>query len=343
VRACCHFLALFFAASLASASPSARLVYVRAPEATACPGEDVFRKAVATRLGYDPFFPTAQKTVIVRIDRSMKGLAGNLQIVDNDGSLRGERDLGVQGDNCGELVTSLALAVSIAIDDLDERAKDPPAAPEPMVPTQPEPAPAPPTPPRAPAVDLVWMRVNLPDESAFRMHGTIGGGPTLYAGTSDGAALGIALAGTLWATLADTPWNLGLRLEGRAELPVQAQLVGVIPLATSNATATTQLFAAGLSLCASVKLPFACLGASVGRLHSETAGIAAPKQDSIPTFALVARLGAQVPVTRMVYLAPTVEGQLSPLPPSVFINGSKTLSLPMFSGGIAMHLGVHIP
>lgn len=57
----------------ASASPSARLLYVRNVGAEGCPDESALRKSVAARLGYDPFFPWATTTVLATIDRA--GLA----------------------------------------------------------------------------------------------------------------------------------------------------------------------------------------------------------------------------------------------------------------------------
>jgi hypothetical protein len=342
VRVLYPFLTASLLAGSALASPSARLVYVRAPEANACPDEEGFRKAVAARLGYDPFFPAAQKTVIARINRGAKGYAGSLQIVDSTGALRGERELGVQGENCGELVTSLALAVSIAIDDLDESAQEqPPAAPS----TPTEPARVPEPEPATPVIERPPVRTvtRRPDEATAHWSGALGGGPAVYAGTSEGTAFGFALAGTLWMTPADARWKLGARLEGRAELPVQTKLPGVVPVPTGTATATTQLVATGLSLCASLSLPFACVGAAVGRLRSETAGIAEPKVDSIATLAVTARLGVQVPLGRVFFLAPTLEGQVSPKPPSIFVNGSSALTLTVLAGGVSLHVGGQIP
>ncbi|HSO36473.1 MAG TPA: hypothetical protein VLT33_28300, partial [Labilithrix sp.] len=123
--------ALATAARTALASPSAKLVYVRGSGAEACPGEAELRKAVAARIGYDPFFPAAQKTVIAQVTRSPSGYRGKVQIVGDDGNVRGERELASKGDDCAELVSTMALAVSIALDDLDEAppAPAPDAAP----------------------------------------------------------------------------------------------------------------------------------------------------------------------------------------------------------------------
>src|SRR5262245_35159385 len=113
-------LTALLVARIAGASPSAKLVYVRGTGAEACPGEAELRKDVATRLGYDPFFPVAQKTVVAQVSKVAGGYRGRVQIVADDGKLRGERELATKGQDCRELVHALALAVSVALDDLDE-------------------------------------------------------------------------------------------------------------------------------------------------------------------------------------------------------------------------------
>ena len=87
---------------------------MRGPGAEACPGDAELRKAVATRIGYDSFFPAAQKTVIAQVARGGRGYSERVQIIGDDGNMRGERQLASKGDDCAELVSTMALAVSIA-------------------------------------------------------------------------------------------------------------------------------------------------------------------------------------------------------------------------------------
>src|SRR4051794_27128190 len=93
--AACVGLALCALTQEARATPSAKLVYVRGSGATTCPDETELRRAVATRLGYDPFFPAASKTVIAQVSRAgtVTGYHGRVQIVGDDGNIRGEREL----------------------------------------------------------------------------------------------------------------------------------------------------------------------------------------------------------------------------------------------------------
>ena len=56
-------VALVLSAGSAPAAPSARLVYVRDPDAATCPDEQAVRAAVAARLGFDPFLAYARATM----------------------------------------------------------------------------------------------------------------------------------------------------------------------------------------------------------------------------------------------------------------------------------------
>ena len=91
----------------------ARLMRRRRPSSFTCaaPGPrpaPTSRSAVATRIGYDPFFATASKTVIAQISRAKAGYRGKIQIIGDDGVIRGERKLATRGDDCSELVSTLA-------------------------------------------------------------------------------------------------------------------------------------------------------------------------------------------------------------------------------------------
>ncbi|HVH41670.1 MAG TPA: hypothetical protein VM925_04985, partial [Labilithrix sp.] len=126
-------LGLVFMTNVSSASPSAKLVFARGAETSACPDEAGFRSAVAARVGYDPFFPYAKRTVVTRIDAAAGGrFRARMEVLDESGALLGEKVFVSSQGDCEELVRTLALAVSLAIDVADP----PPLASEPL----PEPA-----------------------------------------------------------------------------------------------------------------------------------------------------------------------------------------------------------
>jgi hypothetical protein len=126
-------------AGRAEAFPSSRLTFSRGSGAELCPDETELRKAVVARLGYDPFFPWADVTILARITSGQGRLVGTVELLDKAGLVKGSRELTAQPSQCGELISSMALAISIAIDpqSLDRGG----AAPAPPEPSEPEPAP----------------------------------------------------------------------------------------------------------------------------------------------------------------------------------------------------------
>lgn len=284
-------LAFVMLAAPAAASPSAKLVYVRGASAERCPGEPELRKAVAVRLGYDPFFPAASKTVIADVTRTEKGHRATVRIVRDDGLVRGERELATTGEDCGELVSALALAISIALDDLDEAPKREAVeeAPRPAPPPAPEPAPAPPPPDRtspAPERGAVSLRLAL--------------GPTLSFASAPATALGGTLSGELCSGM------IGVRADVRADLPAGDAFETPVAGAQRGRVATSLLLGT-VAGCAHLGVGFACAGGGAGRIASETSGLARPASDAAAHVVLDARLGANLEVGSGFFLQPFVD------------------------------------
>ena len=79
--------------TIAFAAPSSRLVYGRGEGAEQCPDELALRRAVAARIGYDPFFPWARVTVTAEVRRIAEKLQGRVTIIDPNGTKKGAREL----------------------------------------------------------------------------------------------------------------------------------------------------------------------------------------------------------------------------------------------------------
>ena len=100
------------------AGAAAKLTYVRGAGAERCAEESELRASVATRVGYDLFFPWARKMVVVQIEAAgPRGYRGQVQIVDERGVVIGQRLLATKSDDCADLTRALALTISIAVDD----------------------------------------------------------------------------------------------------------------------------------------------------------------------------------------------------------------------------------
>lgn len=317
-------LLLVLAAPHAEASPSAKLVYVRGSGAETCPPEADLRKAVAVRLGYDPFFPAASKTVVAQVTRAPKEYRGRVQIVGDDGNVRGEREISTSGDDCSELTSAMALAVSIALDDLDE--PSPVARSEASTP-QTEPA-APvgePSrePPRTPSNEA--PAAAKPAAAASRVELTGSVGPTISIGTAPvvlGADLAVALR---WPRVA-------ARVDVRGELSSSHQM------ATGGEVSTNLGLATG-SLCLRFGLPFACAGGGAGIVWSHTEGITRPASDRAIVPVGVLRVGVQAPLGTRIYLEPSVEMGGSFSPQSVVVDGRSVYDMPLVWAVLGVQVG----
>jgi hypothetical protein len=315
---------LVLAAPRAEASPSAKLVYVRGAGAEVCPPEADLRQAVAVRLGYDPFFPAASKTVVAQISRVPKGFRGRVQIVGDDGNVRGERDIATTGDDCGELTSAIALAVSIALDDLDE--PSPSGPPDPPAPAaEPIPPAATPSPEPARAQPREGQPTTKPSPTATRMELTGSVGPTISIGTAP-VVLGAGVA-------------LGLQFPRvAARLDVRAEHTFSQEMATGGQVSTDVALAIG-SLCLRFGLPFACAGGGAGIIWSHTEGLARPASDRalVPIMAL--RLGVQAPLGARFYLEPSIEAGGNFTPQRVVVDGRSGYEVPALWGVLGVHVG----
>src|SRR5689334_19329560 len=79
--------------SLAEEHPQAQLRYEREGGTESCPDEDELRHAVAARLGYEPFSAGSKRVVSVRVTRRPRELVGRVEIHDENGALKGSREL----------------------------------------------------------------------------------------------------------------------------------------------------------------------------------------------------------------------------------------------------------
>ena len=100
----------------AAPGDATRLEYARSAGAAACPDRTALKAAVSKRLGYDPFFPAARQTIVVEIIDVEGDLRGQMRLLDESGMIVGSRELHEKAGQCDELVASLALAISIALD-----------------------------------------------------------------------------------------------------------------------------------------------------------------------------------------------------------------------------------
>jgi hypothetical protein len=265
----------------------ASLSYAPDADIERCPTATELQDAVAARVGYDPFDASAsggdasRREVVVAVHRRAGGIVGVLEL---RGPRPGIRELASPSGDCRELLDALAVAIAIGIDpaSLTRPAGEPPA---PLPAPAPAPvsvvAPAPPAPP-APSPD----RVSEPGKEPVDVR--VGAGPVVLFGELPATAAGIDIGvGARWKWLEPT-------VEGIATLPVS--------LSTSQGQVTASLIAAALVPCGHADVIFACVGLTLGALRGEGDAVASPRHGSQLYGAASARGGAELPLSRTVWL-----------------------------------------
>jgi hypothetical protein len=77
-----------------------------------CPDEQALRHEVAARVGYDPFFAWAKRTIVASVTRRGGAFVATVDMVDDDGVSHGARELRTEGE-CRELLDAVALAIAM--------------------------------------------------------------------------------------------------------------------------------------------------------------------------------------------------------------------------------------
>jgi hypothetical protein len=292
--------AVLLSALQARANPSARLIYVRGPGAGECPDEDVVRKSVATRLGYDPFFLSAPTTIFVEVSHDTDRFAAVVRLIDNQGVERGVRRLESHSRDCRDLVGTLALTISLVVDPLSLAVA--PSAPEAAAaPPAPAPAPAPAAAP-APAPAPPPLEGRPPEVTRF------------FAGLTVLGSLGSALAPTAGAAIfggARRSW-VSVRVEARGDLPASAP--------TAPPARSWALFGSALP-CGHLSAAFACAAIGLEWIHA-TGDAASPR--SAETLVAVAggRLGLELGATDRLAFAAFAESLVPFQRPKIVIDGT---------------------
>ena len=305
------------------------------------------RKAVATRLGYDPFFPASDKTIVARILRDSDRLRGEVELIDEHGVELGLREFSAEANQCDDLVRAMALSISIAIDpkSAETYAQGPPDEPPAESAKAPEPAepaerrarlpatPLAPSPPLAPTPKTLDQGVSTRDTSrdaaASQRQWSAGLGVLGWFGVAPEAMP--ALFG--FASARRRAWSLAL--EGRASLPATAE--------RSEVSFSTSSYALDLAPCFHLGFAFACEVTALGWLKASGTQAAAQSGTSL-SFSLGGRLGAEFPLTSSVGLVAQGEMLVNPWPERIVAAGQSSAPLwraSAISGDFGLALAVH--
>jgi hypothetical protein len=330
VGAACVGAATLLATRLAYASPSARLVYSRTPEASTCPAEAALREAVAARLGYDPFFAWAKRTIVVQVWRDGRKFLARLQLVDTDGVAHGTRTL-ASGESCTELFDAAALAISIAIDSLPRT--------EPQADGEPEPPAALATDAPAPGAGAGAGEAPAPTSAAPPTPSVAPDpAPTLAARF----LLGLDVLGVFDAEPAPTGALVGLAGFDSRAASLSLELRGDAPSSRGSAAGPGHVrawsYQATLAPCARyVSASFCVLGA-VGLLYARGEGITDPRSDDAVFVTVGARVQGDWPLSAAFSLRAHADGTFDLRRASLQIGGADAWTAPLFA--VAAGVGV---
>jgi hypothetical protein len=313
---------------------SAHLVYVKGPGADGCPGEQALRAAVATRLGYDPFFAWAHDTLFVEITRTEATFRVEIKLVADDNTRRGARELAVKGDDCSTVIDAIGLSASLTIDPSSIMGTPQAASPAP-------PGTGPPAPPERgePTVEEHPMAI-LPSAPAPSVESP----PTLsrpkplagYVGAGAAGSLGTAPSAALGATLlAGLRWrSFSLDGEGRADLPATGN-------ANGGTTLTSWRFVAAAVPCGHLGFAFGCAIASGGALGA-TSTARLPATAYAPWWSAGVRAGVELPLTPSLSWRAYAELMALLAPTTLTIDGRTAYPFKPLSESVGVVLVRHV-
>jgi hypothetical protein len=266
------------------ASPTVRLDYQRAPGLEACPDEPELRNAVRERLGYDPFVADAEQQVVAKLTSAVGELRGEVRLLDASGQARGTRELRAPQHECAELVSRMALAISIAVDpsSLDREASVPTAESDESQADEPQPAPEKAA---APTLRTPVQRRRGRFEQQPRWVLELAVGATIATGSGPRLALGPGLA-------------VGVR-RGLASLSLEARYLFMDDLVVVGGHVVSSLAEAALLTCARPALAMICVELSLGRLSVSGEQVMNARTDTALIPRLGPRLGIDLPLMGM--------------------------------------------
>ncbi len=296
-------------------------MYGRSGAADACPDESALRRAVASRIGYDPFFPTAPRTVIVTIAQKADRLVARVQLVDDGGRAQGARELDSAETDCEGLFDTVALTISIAI--------DPQALVRPSVrPPPPEPVSEPPRPPPPASVAPATY---APAPSTARRPEPARESPELRVVVSLRGSFGLnpgfALGGSFYAGASWTRASLGL--EAQADLPASASVAG-------GGSVTAWLVAGALVPCLRFQSISVCAIGVLGRLDATASGVASPRERAAPYLGFGARVGIDIHLSTFVSLRAQADAVANAYETTLTVGTATPWTAPPVAGVVAL-------
>ena len=320
---CCYL-----APAPAEADVPTRLVYVRTPEAAACPDQEALQKAVEARLGHDPFSIWGENTIIATVSASGNALKARAELIDGAGVLRGTRDVAGRASDCDELILALALAISITLDPM--QAPVPAAAAPEHEEAAPDPEPALALERDEPAAvqpkSSVRAAVRREPPSIWRGYASLFGSIGALPGASPGARAG-----------------LGFQRRG---FRAGAEAGGLLPAPEEQGEddrVVISLWGSNLYGCAAIAARlFGCVLGSFGVLRGHGEGVSAPRTDVVFRAALGTRLAYDLVLDARWSLSAHADLLGTLVRPTFTLNGESAWRPPPVSGELGLSVSLRL-
>lgn len=313
----------------ADTAHKARLVYLRGIGTETCPPEAELTDAVAARLGYEPFSTWAQDTLFVELSKDAQGFTAKVKLVDSSSNIRGERELHAR-NACADLVPTMALTISLAIDPMAsarngalpedtpprEKPVDPgaePVAPPPS-PKDDGPAPATPAPASEPAEKSLGAGIGL--------LGSVGSAPAPNMGLSLFAEGRYA-----WVSLG---------LEGRLDLPSAASVDHGVAASTASPQVSSWLLVGELRACGHLRGAFGCVLGMAGEIHATGIDVSSPREAGALYGAAGLRAGYDYAVTPRFAVRGQIEGDVPLTRYALSVGGVETFRYAPITGNLGL-------
>jgi len=291
-----------------------------APETSGCPDEQAFRDIVAARLGYDPFRFEAPMAIHASIVRSPHGLTGNVRATDAASTVLGDRQIEGSRNDCGEVATSMAIAISVLLDPFGIAGATQPAASAPQPVTTP-PAGFPAAPP-PPIVDSS----STDEPGGSDIHLVLHGGAAVSVGLTPGWTLGprfgIGIMAGGFVLLADAMVDL---------MPAQERV-------ESGDVLEATVFTAGPTACLSIEVFMVCIGAQLGAFQGQGTEVRDPQTQTSFFASADARAGVEVPINDVLAARAMAEVRVPIVRTSLEISGVTVWNAPSLGGGLSLGL-----
>jgi hypothetical protein len=294
----------------APADAPTRIEYVRGPGAESCPDEGALRAAVIEKLGRDPFTDARSgRSLVAKVTRDGQTFRATIRLVDADGKTLGTRGLAHDGPRCDDLVASMALSMSVAI---DPHADDAPR----VEPSEPVPTPAKAQPERREVPPRTSMEPPDP------IHIEAAAAPAVWVGAAPSASVG----GSAFAAVRFRSVSLGLG--GRTDLPASRRV--------SGAFVETSLAVGMLVPCAHVSIVELCGVLAMGSLRATSRDVPSPKEASGFHALAGARIGLALPVTSVFAVWAHADVMAALTRQTLGLDGTEVYTLPRISSGLGI-------